>query len=261
MTRLPFILLAIVAVCSIAPAHCAITCPEMPSAVTTVNKDIKSDITASVGSIGKLKTGEVALKTEITARNLFEKYPNVDKLLTLQTMSSTYCSILNSVNISDLDKLQRWEAFQSMVLKLDPAKAGTVKKVPVVKSRITDVLVEKIDSRSAIIDFRVINEGSTDLQISRIHLVPVERDRVCAAAPADYSKVYDFNDIGGLSPTYGTPREIPVSQVISAGKSDRFGVKVGETHPSCFKNYWKIKAYLITSIGKIGGQEIEIDLR
>ena len=69
--------------------HAAFTCPPMPIAVTSVNRDIKSDISASVGSLGKVKVGEIGIKTEIEAKNLFAKYPNVDKLFALQTMSAT----------------------------------------------------------------------------------------------------------------------------------------------------------------------------
>ena len=101
------------------PAHAAFTCPPMPTAVTSVNRDIKSDISASVGLLGKIKTGEIAAKTDVVAKNLFEKYPNVDKLLALQTMSATYCEMLKSTTaISEIVKLDRWEKFQDKVLDL-----------------------------------------------------------------------------------------------------------------------------------------------
>lgn len=101
------------------PALAAFTCPPMPVAVTTVNTDIKSDISASVGSLGKIKVGEIASKTEIEAKNLFAKYPNVDKLLALQTMSATYCDMLkNTTAIPEIEKIDRWERFQDKVLDL-----------------------------------------------------------------------------------------------------------------------------------------------
>ena len=257
------VFLAITFVCGSTPAFSAINCPEMPSSVTSVNRDVKTDINASIGSLGKIKAGEVGIKTEVVAKNLFEKYPNVDRLLTIQTMSSTYCSMLNSAKISDEDRLNRWEAFQGQTLNFQQTKPQStpVRTSNDQKSRVTDILIEKIDGKSAIIDFRVLNEGRVDLQISRVILEPIKHERVCASAPADYSKVYDFTNIGGLDPMYNKPQEITVSQIIEAGKSDRFGIKVGETHPSCFNSYWKIRAYLVTSIGKIGGKEIEIDLR
>lgn len=96
----------------------AISCPPMPAAVTDVNRDIKSDISASVGKLGPVKAGEIGTKTEVIAKNLFEKYPNIDKLLALQTMAATYCSMLASSSISDSEKITRWEKFQERVLEL-----------------------------------------------------------------------------------------------------------------------------------------------
>jgi hypothetical protein len=92
----------------------------MPTAVTSVNRDVKSDITASIGSLGKAKVGDIAIKTEVEANNLFAKYPNVDKSLALQTMASTYCEILRGTTaISDTEKIDRWERFQIKVLALE----------------------------------------------------------------------------------------------------------------------------------------------
>jgi hypothetical protein len=95
-----------------------IACPPMPVAVTDRNRDIRSEIAASVVALGRLKGGEVGAKTEVTAVNLFSKYPNVDKLLALQTMSSTYCGLLRSSSISDSEKLDRWEKFTNRILDL-----------------------------------------------------------------------------------------------------------------------------------------------
>lgn len=97
----------------------AITCPPMPAAITEVNRDVSTYIKASAASLGKIKAGEVATKTEVTAKNLFEKYPNVDKLLALQTMAATYCAMLrDTTSLSDKEKLDRWERFQEKILNL-----------------------------------------------------------------------------------------------------------------------------------------------
>jgi hypothetical protein len=90
----------------------------MPAAVTTVSKDVRSDINATVGSLGKLKAGDLAIRTDVVSKNLFDKYPNLDRLLALQTMSATYCTLLNQSAIPDIDKLDRWEKFQERVLDL-----------------------------------------------------------------------------------------------------------------------------------------------
>jgi hypothetical protein len=100
------------------PALAAVTCPPMPSAVTTISKDIKSDISVTVGALGRLKAGDLGVKTEVASKNLFDKYPNVDKLLALQTMAATYCQMLNSSTITDSDRLDRWEKFQEKVLDI-----------------------------------------------------------------------------------------------------------------------------------------------
>lgn len=101
------------------PAHATFTCPPMPTAVTSVNRDIKSEISASVGSLGKIKAGEIAAKTETEAKNLFGKYPNVDKLLALQMMAATYCEMLRGTTaIKEIDKINRWEKFFEKYLNL-----------------------------------------------------------------------------------------------------------------------------------------------
>ena len=114
------VLVLFIFVVNIPNSIAAFTCPPMPTAMTEVNHDVKADIKASVGSLGRLKAGEVATKTEITAKNLFEKYPNVDKLLTLQTMAATYCAMLrDTTTLSDAEKINRWERFQERVLNLE----------------------------------------------------------------------------------------------------------------------------------------------
>ena len=106
-------------VCTLCPlAQAAVVCPPMPAAVTTISKDVRSDINATVGSLGKLKAGDLAIKTDVVSKNLFDKYPNLDRLLALQTMSATYCAMLNQSALSDIDKLDRWEKFQERVLDL-----------------------------------------------------------------------------------------------------------------------------------------------
>lgn len=135
---------------------------------------------------------------------------------------------------------------------LQPALAGN--------ATLSDVLVDRKGGKSAVLDFRVVNGTKNDLLITKIRLDPVERKRNCIAAPLDYSEVYNFHDIGGLDPMYGNPDDIPVSQVIAAGKSDRFGIEVGDTHPGCFDHYWKFKAFLVTNVGVIGGQIVELKL-
>lgn len=97
-------------------------CPPMPPTVSIISYDVKSDINASIGSFGKLKAGEVGAKIEVVAKNLFEKFPNVDRMLTIQIMSATYCQLLaDSKSITDSERLNRWETFQEKLLNTKPA--------------------------------------------------------------------------------------------------------------------------------------------
>lgn len=98
--------------------NASIKCPPMPNAVTDVNKDVRSDISGSVAALGKVKAGDISVKTEVVAKNLFDKYPNVDRLVALQTMAATYCQMLDASNLTDNEKLARWERFQEKVLNL-----------------------------------------------------------------------------------------------------------------------------------------------
>ncbi len=95
-----------------------IECPAMPSAVTQVNRDVRLDVQARVGSLGKVVAGELAAKADVTAKNLFAKYPNVDRILTIQMMASTYCSLLRSSSLTSSERLRRWEQFSSKVFSL-----------------------------------------------------------------------------------------------------------------------------------------------
>ena len=135
---------------------------------------------------------------------------------------------------------------------IQPASAGT--------ATLADVLIDKKSKKSAVLDFRVVNGTKDDLLITKIRLDPIDSKRNCVTAPLNYSEVYKFHDIGGLHPMYGHPDDIPVSQVVAAGKSDRFGIEVGDTHPGCSGHYWKFKAFLVTSSGIIGGQVVELQL-
>ena len=126
MQKLEYILISTIAfLLMYSNAYANISCPPMPDAVTSVNKDFKSEISASVGSLGKIKAGDISVKTEIQANNLFAKYPNVDKLLALQTMSATYCEMLSRSSIPEAEKLNRWEKFQDKVLDLKVSTSQT----------------------------------------------------------------------------------------------------------------------------------------
>jgi hypothetical protein len=95
-------------------------CPPMPDKITQVNRDVRSDVSAGVGSLGKLKAGEVGVKTDVVAKNLFEKYPNTDRIIVVQMMAATYCSLLrDSKAVKDSEKLRLWGEFSDRVFKFE----------------------------------------------------------------------------------------------------------------------------------------------
>ena len=95
-------------------------CPPMPDKITQVNRDVRSEVEANVGSLGKLKAGQVGVKTEVVAKNLFDKYPNTDRIAVVQMMAATYCSMIrDSKTLKDSEKLRLWEEFSERVFKFE----------------------------------------------------------------------------------------------------------------------------------------------
>ncbi len=108
-----------------------LTCPQMPDKVTQVNHDVQTGVSAGVGSLGKLKAGELGLKTDVIAKNLFDKYPNVDRVMVVQMMAATYCSLLrDSKSATDSEKLRRWEAFTDRAYKFYDPKYDPTPHLP-----------------------------------------------------------------------------------------------------------------------------------
>lgn len=103
----------------------SLPCPPMPAAVTDASRDLKADVSVSVGSLGRFGAGQVGVKAESLATNLLSKHPGFDRTLALQMMASTYCGMLNSMSMSDGDKLSRWETFQDKVLQLAERPVAT----------------------------------------------------------------------------------------------------------------------------------------
>jgi hypothetical protein len=98
-------------------------CPEMPDKMTQVNHDVSSDVKAQVGSLGKLKAGEVGVKTDVVAKNLFDKYPNIDRVVVVQMMAATYCPMIRgSKDLKDSEKRRLWSEFSERAFKfVNPA--------------------------------------------------------------------------------------------------------------------------------------------
>jgi len=97
-----------------------IPCPDMPDKITQINRDVRSDVELGIGSLGKLKAGQLGVQTDVVAKNLFDKYPNTDRVIVVQMMASTYCGMLrDSKTLTDADKLQLWSEFSDRVFKFE----------------------------------------------------------------------------------------------------------------------------------------------
>jgi hypothetical protein len=92
----------------------------MPDKVTEVNHDVRTDVNGSVGTLGKLKAGQVGAKVDVEAKNLFEKYPNTDRILIAQMMSATYCDMIrDSKTLKDSERLRLWSEFSDRIFKYE----------------------------------------------------------------------------------------------------------------------------------------------
>jgi hypothetical protein len=95
-------------------------CPPMPDKITQVNRDVRSEVDADIGSLGKLKTGHVGVKTDVVAKNLFEKYPNTDRVVVVEMMAATYCSMIrDSKTLKESEKLSLWSEFSERIFKFE----------------------------------------------------------------------------------------------------------------------------------------------
>lgn len=129
MERLHRWIVLIVFATAVPCSFAEIPCPPMPTAVTDINRNFTAEIKAKIEPLGKIKLGEIGGKVEVVAKNLFDKYPNVDKLVALQMMTSTYCVMLRESKLAEREKLDRWENFQAKVLDLK-SNPSVVSKPP-----------------------------------------------------------------------------------------------------------------------------------
>lgn len=108
-----------------------IPCPPMPISGNTITHDVKSGVEGSVGSLGRISAGKLAVNTEIKASALLGNFPSIDQIIILQTMSATYCGMLTKSNLSSSEIISRWEIFQDKVLRLQSESAGLPRPKPV----------------------------------------------------------------------------------------------------------------------------------
>src|SRR5215510_6673914 len=94
----------------------AMDCPSPPEQLA---KDMLVETEASISGLkGLLPTGSLKNKTETTAKNLFEKYPNADRLSVAMAMISVYCQTIDDPKstLSDKEKLDWLSNFTQVVM-------------------------------------------------------------------------------------------------------------------------------------------------
>lgn len=148
-----FVQLLVIAVTLVTPAlGSALTCSPMPAEITKIKSDVKVEVEASVGTLGKLKAGEIGSKVEVTSKALFDKFPNTDKLYVIQAMAATYCSMIRDASeISEKEKINLWKDFQKQSFAMisgnhqrgkSPSRTPTNTRQPVAQKTGDDVIDE-----------------------------------------------------------------------------------------------------------------------
>jgi hypothetical protein len=98
----------------IAEAYGAMDCPAPPQ---NVAKDVVTDTEANVSGLRSLVGGTLKNRTEVTAKNLFEKYPHADRVAVATLMMSVYCrQIDNSQTLADQEKLDRLQTVNQSII-------------------------------------------------------------------------------------------------------------------------------------------------
>lgn len=104
-----------------ASAAWSMDCPAPPQ---NVAKDIVVDTQGSASGLGRLVGGELKNRVEVTAKNLFEKYPNADRITVATLMMSVFCQQIDkSSQLSDKDKLDQLNVVNDRLITLMTAPA------------------------------------------------------------------------------------------------------------------------------------------
>jgi hypothetical protein len=116
MIALCISVLASLAVVHAEAAYAAMDCPPPPQ---NIAKDIVTDTEANVSGLRSLVGGTLKNRTEVTAKNMFEKYPHADRVAVATLMMSVYCrQIDNSTNVSDQEKLDRLQTVNQSIIAM-----------------------------------------------------------------------------------------------------------------------------------------------
>ena len=108
-------LLAVLLLCC-KSALAAMDCPAPPS---NVAKDLVVDTGVGAQGLKSLVSGTLKNHTETTVKNLWEKYPNADKLTVATLMMSVYCQQIDkSTTLTDQEKLDRLMVVNQSIITL-----------------------------------------------------------------------------------------------------------------------------------------------
>lgn len=106
--------LTFLVIAHVGTAKAAMDCPAPPQ---NVAKEIVTDTEANVSGLRSLVGGTLKNRTEVTAKNLFEKYPHADRVAVATLMMSVYCrQIDNSTTLSDREKLDRLQTVNQSII-------------------------------------------------------------------------------------------------------------------------------------------------
>jgi hypothetical protein len=97
---------------------------DCPAAPQNVAKEIVTDTQGSVSGLSHLVGGELKNRVEVTAKNLFEKYPNADRITVATLMMSVFCQQIDkSSQLSDKEKLDQLNVVNDRLITLMTAPA------------------------------------------------------------------------------------------------------------------------------------------
>ncbi|MGO9544662.1 MAG: hypothetical protein ACLPPF_07695 [Rhodomicrobium sp.] len=110
------------------------------------------------------------------------------------------------------------------------------------------------DRRSCILDFRVSNQGESDLMINAVEFQVLETLLVVPLGGAAYSAQYDL-DVSKLK-EYLSRAECQVAQILKPGEADRFAIVLTQT--SGLFAGWLLATLFQTNFGAVPGPEVEV---
>ena len=94
----------------------AIDCPAPPQ---NVAKEIVTDTEGAVSGLKFVLGGSLRNRVEVTAKNLFEKYPNADRIAVATLIMNQFCQLIDhSSQLSDKEKLDQLDLVNERLIGL-----------------------------------------------------------------------------------------------------------------------------------------------